>query len=59
MATIEETLKLIENPEIRKLVIDLQNLPEYLKEQERKRLEHEEFCRYVWEDACRAAGLID
>jgi|GEM_PF-7047281 len=59
MPTLEETLKAIKNPEIRKLVIDLQNLPEYLDEERRKKREHDEFCRYVWEDACTQAGLIN
>jgi len=59
MATLEETLKAIKNPEIRKLVIDLQKLPEYLEAEKQRKIKHDEFCRYVWEDACREAGLLD
>lgn len=58
MTTLEEILEAVKDPEIRKLVLALQDLPKHLEEEKKKREEHEEFCRYVWEDACRQAGLI-
>jgi hypothetical protein len=54
-ATIED----IKNPEIRKLCKSLERMPEYLEEKRRKAAERREFCRYVFEQACRDAGLLD
>ncbi len=48
----------IQNVEIRKLVISLRRMPEYLAEQRRKAQAKREFIRYVWEQACRDAGLV-
>lgn len=55
---IEEVLKHVTNPMIRKLVVSLQRMPEYLKEKERFYYEQKEFRRKVFEKACRQAGLI-
>lgn len=49
----------IKNPEIKKLCESLKRLPEYLAERRRKAEERREFCRYVFEKACRDAGLLD
>ena len=53
------TLDDVKNPEIRKLCKSLERLPEYLEEKRRKAEERREFCRYVFEQACRDAGLLD
>jgi hypothetical protein len=55
----EATIDDIENPEIRKLCKSLERLPEFLAEKRRKAEERREFCRYVFEQACRDAGLLD
>jgi hypothetical protein len=55
----EDNLHLIKNPEIRRLCESLKRMPEYLAEKRRKELERKEFCRRVFEDACRKAGLLD
>jgi hypothetical protein len=34
-------------------------MPEYLEDKRRKAQERREFCRYVFEQACRDAGLLD
>lgn len=54
-----DKLHLVRNPEIRKLCESLKRMPEYLEEKRRKVAERKEFCRRVFEDACRQAGLLD
>lgn len=51
--------KFIKNPEIIKLCENLKRLPEYLEERRRKREARKEFCRSVFEQACKQAGLLD
>jgi hypothetical protein len=34
-------------------------MPEYFAEKRRKEPERKEFCRRVFEEACRQAGLLD
>jgi hypothetical protein len=34
-------------------------MPEYLEDKRRKEEARREFCRYVFEQACRDAGLLD
>ena len=46
------------NPEILKLVHSLERLPEYLEERRRKIEARREFVRFVFEDACRKAGIL-
>ena len=48
----------IKNIEIRKLVISLRRMPEYLVKQRAKAQAKREFARYVFEQACRDAGLV-
>ena len=49
----------LKNEEIKKLCESLKRMPEYLAEKRRKALERKEFCRKVFEKACRDAGLLD
>ena len=53
------TLDDIKNPEIVKLCKSLERMPEYLEDKRRKEQARREFCRYVFEQACRDAGLLD
>ena len=53
------TLDDIKNPEIVKLCKCLERMPEYLEDKRRKEEARREFCRYVFEQACRDAGLLD
>jgi hypothetical protein len=55
----KNTLDQISNPEIRKLCESLKRMPEYLAEKRRREQERREFCRKVFENACRQAGLLD
>lgn len=48
----------LRNEGIRKLCARLERLPEYLAEKRRKRLERQEFCRRVFGEACKKAGLL-
>lgn len=53
------TLDDIKNPEIKKLCKSLERMQEHLAEKRRKAEERKEFCRKVFEQACRDAGLLD
>ena len=53
------TIEDIKNKEIRRLCESLKQMPEYLAEKRMKALERKEFCRRVFEQACRDAGLLD
>ena len=53
------TIDDVKNPEIRKLCKSLERMQEYLEEKRRKAEERKEFCRRVFEDACRKSGLLD
>lgn len=47
-----------EDPRMWKLLDDLDHLPEYLAEEERKRIEREEFVESVFRQAFVDAGLL-
>ncbi len=58
MNTTDDIPKGPQNPMIIKLLESLKTMPEYLTERRKKIEERKRFVRYVWEDACRQAGLI-
>jgi hypothetical protein len=53
------TIDDVRNPHIRLLCESLQKLPEYLEERRKKIEARREFCRYVFEKACRDSGLLN
>ena len=53
------TLDDVRNPHIIQLCESLKKLPEYLEERRKKAEARREFCRYVFEKACRDSGLLN
>lgn len=54
-----DILDTIQNPIFRRLARELRDdLPQYLKDRERRIAERRAFVRNVWEKACRDAGLV-
>lgn len=48
----------LKNPHIKKLIRDLEKLPEWLKEQERKYYQEQQFAKDVFEEAVTKSGML-